>query len=131
MKIRIRKMIRSKSRSKGRISQENTPTVSSDSGVLMSAHVQCQCGHLAQYANDPGTPYNYDPATDTYSLKLSDAVIVADVYCHWCGGHPPFKHPKGWPFCQCKFLERCERDPALPIEISGTGNSFDPVYPRG
>jgi hypothetical protein len=66
-------------------------------------------------------PYGFDPQTGKYYLKLSPTVVVADVYCHWCGGHGPFKWPKGLPFCQCRFLEKCEQDPALPIEVLNNG----------
>ena len=85
----------------------------------MAGHVQCQCGSLAKWATDPTVPYGCDPVPGRYFLKLSDTVIVADGYCVLCGGHVGF--PKGLPFCQCGFLAKCEKDPALPIEEENNG----------
>jgi len=91
----------------------------------MTATTKCQCGQLAKWAGEPGVPIEFDPQTGTYVLKLSDTVVVPDPYCVFCGGHVPFHRPKNLPFCQCKLLETWEKDPTLPIEISGTGNSYE------
>ena len=85
----------------------------------MASHIQCQCGKLAKYAADPGVPYHYDAGTDTYSLELSDKVVVADTYCHLCGGlafkngAPDFR---GAQRCKCGFLDHCHKQ-GSPIEL--------------
>jgi hypothetical protein len=92
---------------------------------MMSTHIQCQCGNLAEWVSDPGIPYVYNPHTDSYFLKLSDTVLIPDVYCHFSGGHVPFHFPKGLPFCKCGFLVKCQQDPSLPIKIGNTGNMYE------
>ena len=60
----------------------------------MAGHTQCQCGDLASWASDPGVPYGFDVQSGKYYLRLSPAVAVADVYCHWCGATFPSNGPK-------------------------------------
>ena len=78
----------------------------------------CICGLLKSDAVDPSRPVFFEADSETFSLKVSSAVVVENVKCRMCGGHAKTPLQRRLASCRCGALQQWLEDPAVPVEYN-------------